>query len=72
MTFALIPQDKGLQYAIFISPDIKQKITTSWITAKLKILVTAAAVYFPKWIAETKLATSIKNRTAILPFIAET
>jgi hypothetical protein len=71
MINAIIPQDIGLQYLIFISTDIKKRMASHSITAKLKITVTTAAVSSPKWIAETEVAASI-NRTTTLPFIEET
>jgi hypothetical protein len=71
MIIGIIPQDRGLQYLIFISADIKQRIETLCIAAQLKIRVTTVAVYFSKGIAETKFSTFIK-KTTIVPFIGET
>jgi hypothetical protein len=66
---ASIGQHNVLQYAIFLSTDIKQKIIAN--TLKLKGRVTAAATLYPKWIAEMKFPTFINRRT-VVPLIAET
>jgi hypothetical protein len=46
--------ERGDQYAIFLSTDIKQRMVAVVITVKLKRRVTASAANLPKRIAEGK------------------
>jgi hypothetical protein len=63
----------GVQYAIFLSTDIKQRMVAVVITVKLKRRVTASAAILPKRIAEEKVPTlKLTKIMTILVLAAET